>query len=221
MKVNRIIVHCTATQPDWMADGSASDQVEAVRQWHLDKGWSDIGYHRVISRGGDVAQGRKSTKQGAHVKGHNKNTIGIALVGGFGSSVDDQPLKNFTPEQMKTLSDEISAIKKVHGDHVTVHGHNEFANKACPGFDVGDWLDGKKQVKAVVQPTAPRKKPTQSKTVKASATTMVASVGSALTTLSVLDSTTQYIVLGFTGVTLLAGLYILRERLKSWAAGWH
>jgi len=221
MKVKKVIVHCTATRPDWMAVSTPDQKMDAIRTWHTEKGWSDVGYHLGIDRGGQVVLGRPMHKQGAHVKGENKNSIGIALFGGFGSSSEDQPLRNFTQEQMDALSVEIKKIKQQHGADVTVHGHNEFANKACPGFDVGDWLEGKKQVVKIVQPTAPRKKPTQSKTVKASGAAVVASVGSAMATLNSMDSTVQYVILAFTGVTLIAGMFILRERLKAWAAGWH
>jgi hypothetical protein len=65
-----------------------------------------------------------------------------------------------------------------------------------------------------------RTAPAQSKTVKASAATVAASAGSAVASLSSLDTTSQYIVLGFAGLTILLGLYIMKERLTAWASGW-
>jgi len=65
-----------------------------------------------------------------------------------------------------------------------------------------------------------RTKPTQSKTVQASAVTMAGGAGTALSAVSGLDQYAQYIVLGFAGLVVLAGLFIMRERLKAWASGW-
>ena len=66
-----------------------------------------------------------------------------------------------------------------------------------------------------------RTKPRQSKTVKASAATVAASAGTTVTALSGMNEMSQYIILGFAGVSILFALYIMRERLKAWAEGWH
>ena len=66
-----------------------------------------------------------------------------------------------------------------------------------------------------------REKPVQSKTVKASAATIAASAGTTITALAKVDQTSQYIILGFAGLTILFALVIMRERLKAWAEGWH
>jgi len=39
--------------------------------------------------------------------------------------------------------------------------------------------------------------------------------------LSGMNETAQYIILGFAGITILFGIYIMKERLKAWAEGWH
>jgi hypothetical protein len=62
-----------------------------------------------------------------------------------------------------------------------------------------------------------REKPVQSKTVKASAATIAASAGTTITALAKVDQTSQYIILGFAGLTILFALVIMRERLKAWA----
>ena len=65
----------------------------------------------------------------------------------------------------------------------------------------------------------PRTNPTQSKTVRASAAAIAGGAGTAVSAISGLDQYAQYIVLGFAGVTILAALFIMRERLRKWADG--
>ena len=41
-----------------------------------------------------------------------------------------------TPEQKDSLIKLIQELIYKYNKDMTVHGHNEFANKACPSFDV-------------------------------------------------------------------------------------
>ena len=91
--------------------------------------------------------------------------------------------------------------------------------KACPGFRVQKWLAGMSLSEATAKKPE-RTKATQSKTVKASAATVAASAGTTVTALSGMNETSQYIILGFAGITILFGIYIMRERIKAWAEGW-
>jgi len=70
-RITKIILHCTAT-PE-----GRDVSVDEIRQWHLDRGWSDIGYHYVIDINGNLQDGRPLTRAGAHVRGYNKGSIGI------------------------------------------------------------------------------------------------------------------------------------------------
>lgn len=120
-----------------------------IRKWHTDappagRGWADIGYHFVIRRNGVVEDGRDLDgdgdifeEVGAHTVGYNQNSIGICMVGGLGST--GQPENNFTPEQWKALKTLLRELR-VKFKMATIHGHNEFAAKACPSFDVQKWL---------------------------------------------------------------------------------
>ena len=93
-KLNEIIVHCTATRPEWMVSRPLSDKVTEVKRWHVqDNGWADIGYHYLVDRGGAIATGRPLGKVGAHVRGRNTGSIGIALIGGQASRVSSGGLK--------------------------------------------------------------------------------------------------------------------------------
>jgi N-acetylmuramoyl-L-alanine amidase len=74
--INRIIIHCTATPEG--RDVTISD----VRKWHIARGWRDVGYHFLIRLDGTVETGRPIEQAGAHVKGFNSDSIGIAYAGG-------------------------------------------------------------------------------------------------------------------------------------------
>jgi N-acetylmuramoyl-L-alanine amidase len=138
--IHGIIVHCTATRPNWMANSTTSAKVAEVRRWHMrDRGWSDIGYHFLIDRDGTVAKGRPIEKTGAHTQGHNTGTIGISLFGGWDSAATDEFAENYTPQQDAALRKLIADLRAQYGN-LTLAGHNNFASKACPGFNVGKWF---------------------------------------------------------------------------------
>lgn len=129
-KIDKIIIHCSATPPSMDIDAKEIDR------WHKNKGWSQIGYHFVIKRDGEIEDGRPLELIGAHVKGYNKGSIGICLVGGVEEGNVSEPQDNFTPCQWKSLS---SLLKVMKADYkkATIHGHNEFSpQKACPSFNV-------------------------------------------------------------------------------------
>jgi hypothetical protein len=143
-QINEIIVHCTDTPADWWKSKSTKAKVNEVRRWHTQQnGWNDIGYHYLIDRDGTVAKGREDSVTGAHVKGHNSDTIGISLFGGKSSTADDTFHDNFTALQNVALRKLINELQEKYGPGLKVSGHNEYANKACPGFRVRPWLNGR------------------------------------------------------------------------------
>lgn len=138
--LKRIIVHCTATHPDWMEGLPLKDKIDEIRRWHMSPplNWGDIGYHFLVDRDGTVGEGRPVHKIGAHVRGHNQDSIGIALLGGHGSEADDDPEEHFTDVQLVALRRLILELQEEFG-HMEVSGHNRYANKACPGFRAAKW----------------------------------------------------------------------------------
>jgi N-acetylmuramoyl-L-alanine amidase len=134
--VTEIILHCADTRPDWMAGRPLAEKVAEIRRWHVQqRGWRDIGYHWVIDLDGNVAPGRPESEIGAHVEGHNRGTVGICLLGGYGASADDPFEKNFTRAQMAAVKQLISEIRGRAAIR-KVSGHNDYAPKDCPGFRV-------------------------------------------------------------------------------------
>ena len=139
-KINEIIIHCTATNPNWYADRSVDDVVKEIRRWHVEeRGWRNVGCHAIIHRDGSVGYGRPVEQSGAHVAGRNKHTIGVSLVGGRGGCADDAFLDNFTPEQETALRDLIKDYSAKFPSIKEISGHNSYARKACPCFAVMDW----------------------------------------------------------------------------------
>ena len=132
--IDQIIVHCSATREGQHVT------VQQIRQWHLQRKFADIGYHYVVYLDGTVHKGRPLEKAGAHCKGHNAHSIGICYVGGLD--------RNGNPKDTRTAAQKaalLSLIRELRHRFpgATVHGHREFANKACPCFDA------KKEYKSV------------------------------------------------------------------------
>ncbi len=143
-KLTEIVIHCSATQPKWMAGQPVTAAVAEIDRWHRAKGWSGgVGYHYVIDRKGWLGIGRPLGKRGAHVAGHNTGTIGICLLGGYGSNENDKFADHYTPEQDDSLRAFLADLMDEHPTINKISGHNEYAAKACPGFQVFDWQNGR------------------------------------------------------------------------------
>ncbi len=124
--INSIIIHCTATKP------LAHINVNDVRRWHQERGFSDIGYHYLILVDGTIETGRPLSAIGAHCKGQNAHSIGICYVGGL--SDKGKPADTRTPAQREAMRTLLVSLKHRFSD-ATIHGHRDFAVKACPCFD--------------------------------------------------------------------------------------
>lgn len=125
--INEIIVHCSAT-PD-----GKDYTVEDIDRWHRQRGFAEIGYHYVIYRDGSIHAGRAEEKIGAHCIGHNRKSIGICYIGGVDKD-GKTPKDTRTPEQRKALFQLLKMLKKKYPS-ASIHGHRDFAKKACPSFD--------------------------------------------------------------------------------------
>lgn len=126
-EIKKIIIHCSAT-PE-----GKNFTVEDIRRWHKDRGFNDIGYHYVIYLDGSIHKGRDESVVGAHCVGQNTNSIGICYIGGVDKN--NNPKDTRTDAQKKALRELVAQMKEKY-PNATVHGHNEFANKACPSFNV-------------------------------------------------------------------------------------
>lgn len=123
--INKIVIHCSDSPH------GRGDDAETIHRWHLERGWSGVGYHHIITEDGEVQAGRPEYWPGAHVRGHNNTgSIGICLIGeGY-----------YTPAQYDALQAILSQLISKYPDAWIV-GHGELDNgKDCPMFNVQDWL---------------------------------------------------------------------------------
>lgn len=125
-EITEIIIHCSAT-PNGRYHNAAD-----IHQWHTEfpRNWSGIGYHYVITPKGELENGRPEYWSGAHARGHNKNSIGICLIG----------TDEYNQDQWSVLK---KLLTKLSAKYINakIIGHNEISRKTCPGFDVQHWLD--------------------------------------------------------------------------------
>lgn len=128
--INEIILHCSATKEGH--DFGAAD----IRRWHLQRGFNDIGYHFVVRLDGTVEQGRDINHPGAHCLNHNRRSVGICYIGGLDRA--GRPADTRTPAQSLALPALISRLRRNH-PRATIHGHREFAPKACPCFNAAEY----------------------------------------------------------------------------------
>lgn len=131
--ITEIIIHCTGTVP------SDKTTVESVRAFHMkENGWKDIGYHYLIYVDGSIHQGRPIDQDGAHCKGHNKNTIGICYVGG--KTVEGKLTDTRNVKQIAAIRQLVSSLKVCFPTIKKVSGHNQYSTKPCPCFNVASQL---------------------------------------------------------------------------------
>lgn len=145
--VRNLMLHTSATSTTWWRNLSNERMLQEIRRWHTDppaaggRGWRNIGYHYVIFPDGEILHGRRETEVGAGAVGFNSGWIHICMI----------PVKTIT--RMGSVEDfytkpTILATKTLLANIVSrtpiqrVAGHNEVANKLCPGFivDPDYWL---------------------------------------------------------------------------------
>jgi len=144
--LSEIIIHCSATRANWMDGKPTAAKVAEITRWHVqDRGWRTIGYHLLIDRDGTVANGRPIDQTGAHTQGHNTGTVGVCLIGGHGASERDKFADHFTASQAAALRKVLADLMRTYPTITKISGHNQYAAKACPGFNVPSWYAAERQ----------------------------------------------------------------------------
>tara|TARA_R110000751_G_scaffold18490_3_gene56255 strand:+ start:2840 stop:3439 length:600 start_codon:yes stop_codon:yes gene_type:complete len=156
-----------------------------------------------------VASGASQTINSRHLTGHAVDLLPLDPTTGKGE---------FAWPLYDQLGPAVKAAAKKEGVPI-VWGGDWTSFKDGPHFELDRRVYDNSKWSTSEVPAQKRTSVTQSNTVRASAVTIASGSGSAVAAISALDSTAQYIVLAFAGVVVLAGIWIMRERLRKWAGG--
>jgi N-acetylmuramoyl-L-alanine amidase len=131
--INYIVVHCTATPP--------TATVDAIKKyWKEVKGWGDTpGYHYLILRDGEIMQLLDESQMSYGAYGHNKECVHISYIGGVDQ--EGKPIDNRSARQIHAMFNKLVELSEKYPG-AKILGHRDFPNvaKACPSFDVKEWL---------------------------------------------------------------------------------
>ena len=156
-----------------------------------------------------VASGASQTMNSRHLTGHAVDLLPLDPTTGKGEFA--WPLYDQLGPAVKTAAKKEGVPSVWGGDWTSF--------KDGPHFELDRRVYDNSKWSTSEVPAQGRTSVTQSGTVRASAVTVASGAGSAVAAVSALDSTAQYIVLAFAGVVVLAGIWIMRERLRKWAEG--
>ena len=155
-----------------------------------------------------VASGASKTLDSRHITGH---AVDLLPIGVDGKPAFDWPLYNQLGPAVKKAAEELSIELDWGGDWKSFKDgpHFELDRKAYP---VGEW---ETKAKAPEERTSAA----QSTTVQASAVQIVSGAGAGVAAVGALDGHAQIVALVFAGIIVLSALWIMRQRLISWAEG--
>ena len=123
--VEYIILHCLQTRKD------QNIPIQDINTWHKSRGFKCIGYHFVIQPDGGIDMGRPLGVMGAHAKGYNSKSVGVAYSGG-GITNDAEDTRS--DDQKIAMVFLLQTLKKMY-PKAEIIGHRDVSTKTCPGFD--------------------------------------------------------------------------------------
>lgn len=131
-EIKFIVIHCTATPP--------TATVENIqRYWKNVLGWKNPGYHILIDAKGNSTYLQPFDKIANGVAGQNEHSLHISYIGGISKTF--APLDTRTIQQKATMLKHLIELKELF-PNAKILGHRDFpgVKKACPSFDVKEWI---------------------------------------------------------------------------------
>jgi len=212
MKPHTATIHYSATYPD--QDYTWKKLVAD----HIKRGFRTGGYHWYVRRDGTLIEGRPEYEMGAHVKGHNSNTLGICFEGGLEKETGPNVgVWNPTPAQEATMITLLNDIMKRHPTVKRVVGHIDLAPSQCPGLPKGAvekwWAEkgGKQRTLA------------ETRTVRGGVAAGIGTIGAAVTeqaeTLAPLAGMSDVLKWAFVALTIAGIGLTIYARRDDWQGG--
>lgn len=133
MAAKYLTIHCAAT-PEGRANTAAD-----VSRWDVER-FGQVSYHWVVELDGNKVRTLPDSQRGAHVARANTGNIGVCYIGGMDRQMK-APKDTRTPAQREALRTLVRTYQERYPG-IIVRGHNEWpgVKKACPSFDVSEWL---------------------------------------------------------------------------------
>ncbi|XP_071396249.1 peptidoglycan recognition protein 5 [Centroberyx affinis] len=124
----RVVIHHTA-MTNCRALRECTDQMILIQKMHMkERGFDDIGYNFLVGGDGTVYEGRGWGVIGAHTKGNNHDSLGVALMGNFNN---DTPSTEALSSIKQFLRSGVS-LGYLHPEFILL-GHRDLGNTQCPG----------------------------------------------------------------------------------------
>lgn len=114
-----VLHHIEASRP------GGTIPVTDIHQWHLNNGWTGIGYHFYVTKDGRVFRGRPENAVGAHAKGVNTESLGIAVEGKY----DIENMPEVQKQSVINLGKYLSEKYNIN----TILKHKDVNATDCPG----------------------------------------------------------------------------------------
>ncbi|MGH3309832.1 MAG: peptidoglycan recognition protein family protein [Streptomyces sp.] len=158
--VRAVFIHHTNHPNDYDC-AAVPDMLRALEADHVQRGWDDLGYNFVVDRCGTIYEGRagdlKGSVEGAHTKGFNEHSLGIAALGTFdeGERIPGAMLESIASlaawklrsgadpagrTRMVSSSDESRYDEGDDAEFDVISGHKDAYATDCPGRALYDKL---------------------------------------------------------------------------------
>jgi N-acetylmuramoyl-L-alanine amidase len=142
-RINEIVIHCSATPEDQYFGPDDLAVMHAARNIR-----NPGGYGYLVDNNGNRHKVRGWKKQGAHVFGHNTDTVGICYSGGIVSG--GNPNKASDAKDTRTIAQKVEIVNllvdllkkiKVYQpiDHIMIKGHRDYSPDTNGNGVVDKW----------------------------------------------------------------------------------
>uniref|UniRef100_A0A3P8U5H4 Peptidoglycan recognition protein 5 n=1 Tax=Amphiprion percula TaxID=161767 RepID=A0A3P8U5H4_AMPPE len=124
----KVVIHHTALLScTGLAECKA--RIASIQRGHMkERGFDDIGYNFLVGGDGTVYEGRGWGVVGAHAKGHNSDSLGIAFMGNFNN---EAPSKEAIQSVKGLLQSGVS--QSFIAPKFGLFGHRDLGKTECPG----------------------------------------------------------------------------------------